>query len=161
VCANIETNNTALRQIIKPYHIFEDLDVAVIGLTTNTTTTISNPDPGTTFTDHVEAMQRAIDEIHSTTNITRIVAMTHIGYVFDQILAQNTRGLYMIVGGHSHTLLGNMSGAAGPYPTIQTNLDGDEVFITQAYVQTCPSLNEMAADMRSGTVGANTWGIST
>ncbi|EIN10042.1 Metallo-dependent phosphatase [Punctularia strigosozonata HHB-11173 SS5] len=133
VCANIKMNNTALQKAIKPYHIFEHFDVAIIGLTTNTTTTISNLDPGTTFTDHVQAMQHAIDEIHRTTNIKRIIAMTHIGYSFDKILAQQTQGLYMIVGGHSHTLLGNITGASGPYPTIETNLDGDEVFITQAY----------------------------
>jgi hypothetical protein len=35
--------------------------------------------------------------------------------------------------GHSHTLLGSMDGAEGPYPTIEKNLDGDEVFIVTSY----------------------------
>lgn len=37
------------------------------------------------------------------------------------------------MGGHSHTLIGDMEGAAGKYPTIAKNLDGEEVFIVTAY----------------------------
>lgn len=37
------------------------------------------------------------------------------------------------MGGHSHTLLGDMTGAKGKYPTIVDNKDGDEVFIVTAY----------------------------
>lgn len=78
-------------------------------------------------------MQNAIDEIKSTTNITRIAAITHIGYDEDQKLAQATSGLQLIMGGHSHTLLGDMTNAKGKYPTIVDNKDGDEVFIVTAY----------------------------
>jgi 2',3'-cyclic-nucleotide 2'-phosphodiesterase (5'-nucleotidase family) len=38
-----------------------------------------------------------------------------------------------LIGGHSHTLLGQFPEAAGPYPTIETNLDGEEVFIVTAW----------------------------
>lgn len=78
-------------------------------------------------------MQKAIDEIKSTTNITRIAAITHIGYEEDQKLAKATSGLQLIMGGHSHTLLGDMKDAEGKYPTIVENKDGDEVFIVTAY----------------------------
>lgn len=78
-------------------------------------------------------MQNAIDEIKSTTNITRIAAITHIGYEEDQKLAQATTGLQLIMGGHSHTLLGDMPNAKGKYPTIVENKSGDEVFIVTAY----------------------------
>jgi 2',3'-cyclic-nucleotide 2'-phosphodiesterase (5'-nucleotidase family) len=37
------------------------------------------------------------------------------------------------MGGHSHTLLGDMEKAKGKYPTIVENQDGDEVFIVTAY----------------------------
>jgi len=37
------------------------------------------------------------------------------------------------MGGHSHTLLGDMEDAEGKYPTIVKNKDGDEVFIVTAY----------------------------
>ncbi|KAL5433467.1 hypothetical protein PMIN07_011374 [Paraphaeosphaeria minitans] len=133
VSANIHSTNEILNKTIKPYHIFWDKGLALIGVTTEDTASISNPSEGTTFSSAVEAVQNAIDEIKATTNITRIAAITHIGYEKDQELAKQTSGLQLIIGGHSHTLLGNITGAEGSYPTITTNKDGDEVFIVTAY----------------------------
>ncbi|KAF9000369.1 Metallo-dependent phosphatase [Hymenopellis radicata] len=124
VCANIHTNNTALSKALVPYHIFEKHNLAVIGLTTATTPSISNPGAGTTFDDPIAVVQKTVDEIYATTNVTRVIAMTHIGYEVDMEMAQKTRGLYMIVGG---------TGAAGKYPTIMRNLDGEEVFVVTSY----------------------------
>lgn len=133
VCANLKSANKKVADIVKPYHIFQDKGLAIIGVTTEETPSIANPDDGTIFSDVVEAVQNAIDEIKSTTNITRIAAITHIGYEEDQKLAQATSGLQLIMGGHSHTLLGDMPNAKGKYPTITENKDGDEVFIVTAY----------------------------
>ena len=120
-------------QFIQPYKIFKKYDLAVIGLTTETTPGVSNPDPGTKFLNVTAAIQETIDFIRKEKLATRIVAMTHIGYEEDKKLAQNTKGLYLIIGGHSHTPLGNFTGAQGPYPTIEKNLDGEEVFVVTAY----------------------------
>lgn len=133
ISANIHSTNEVLNKTIKPYHIYWDKGLALIGVTTEDTKSISNPGEGTTFSNSVEAVQNAIDEIKATTNITRIAAITHIGYDKDQELAKATSGLQLIMGGHSHTLLGNMTGAEGAYPTITKNKDGDEVFIVTAY----------------------------
>ncbi|KAI2607867.1 Metallo-dependent phosphatase [Hypoxylon sp. NC1633] len=133
VSANIVSDNDKLNSTILPYYIFDEYQLAVIGVTTETTAGISNPGKGTMFTDAIAAVQASVDEIRGTTNITRIAAITHIGYEEDQRLAQETTGLHLILGGHSHTLLGDMEGAKGPYPTIKTNKDGDEVFIVTAY----------------------------
>lgn len=133
ISANIQSDHPVLNETIKPYHIYEEYDLAVIGATTPETPGISSPGEGTIFTDVVEAVQRAIDEIRETTNITRIAALTHIGYEEDQKLAEETTGLYLIMGGHSHTPLGDFEDAEGPYPTIVENKDGEEVFIVTAY----------------------------
>jgi 2',3'-cyclic-nucleotide 2'-phosphodiesterase (5'-nucleotidase family) len=133
ISANIKSDHPVLNATIKPYHIYEEYDLAVIGATTTETPGISSPGEGTTFGDVVEAVQGAIDEIRSTTNITRIAALTHIGYDKDQELAEQTTGLYLIMGGHSHTPLGDFEDAEGPYPTIVENADGEEVFIVTAY----------------------------
>ncbi|KAI1125829.1 Metallo-dependent phosphatase-like protein [Nemania abortiva] len=133
VSANVVSDNKKLNSTIKPYHIFEQYGLAIIGVTTETVPSISSPGKGTKFTDVVAAVQSSIDEIRATTNITRIAAITHIGYEEDKRLAQETSGLQLIMGGHSHTLLGDMEGAEGPYPTLETNKDGDEVFIVTAY----------------------------
>ncbi|TDZ32415.1 5'-nucleotidase [Colletotrichum spinosum] len=133
VSANIVSDNEKLNKTIKPYHIFDKQQLAVIGVTTPTTPGISSPGEGTKFLDVVSSVQSTIDHIKSTTNITRIAALTHIGYEEDQKLAEQTTGLYLIMGGHSHTLLGSMEDAEGPYPTIKQNKDGDDVFIVTAY----------------------------
>ncbi|KAL6709853.1 hypothetical protein ACN47E_000638 [Coniothyrium glycines] len=133
ISANINSQNEKVNRSVKPYHIFEEHGLALIGVTTDETPSISNPDETTTFSDVVEAVQGAIDEIKATTNITRIAAITHIGYDKDQELAKATTGLQLIMGGHSHTLLGDMEDAEGDYPTIVENKDQDEVFIVTAY----------------------------
>ncbi|KAI8931679.1 hypothetical protein NX059_011326 [Plenodomus lindquistii] len=133
ISANLHSENEKINKSVKPYHIFEEHGLALIGVTTDETPSISNPDESTTFSDVVESVQAAIDEIKATTNITRIAAITHIGYDKDQELAAATSGLQLIMGGHSHTLLGDMEDAEGEYPTIATNQDGDEVFIVTAY----------------------------
>jgi len=131
--ANVASSNEKLNRTIKPFHIYEQFQLAVIGVTTETTPSTSKPGNGTTFADPIKSVQATIDLIRSTTNITRIAALTHIGYDEDQRLARETTGLYLIMGGHSHTKLGTDQGSAGPYPTIVENKDGHEVFVVTAW----------------------------
>lgn len=88
--------------------------------------------PGTDFSDPIEAVQKAVNELQGL-GVNRTIALTHIGYEKDIELASKTRGLDLIIGGHSHTLIGNFADAKGKYPTIQKDLDGQEVFIVTAY----------------------------
>lgn len=134
ISANIRSNHTALNQTIIPYKIFEDQGVAVIGATTPTTRNIANPGPGTHFLDVADTVQACIDEIRATTDIKRIVALTHIGYAEDQDLAAATSGLSLIIGGHSHTPLGDLHPESqGEYPTVVQDRDGNDVFVVQAW----------------------------
>jgi 5'-nucleotidase len=133
VSCNVKSEYEGLNKTIKNYHIFDKYDLAVIGATTDTTPSISNVGDKTTFLDATEEVQKAIYEIRNTTDIRRIVALTHIGYEEDQKLAKNTEGLSLIIGGHSHTLLGDMEKAEGKYPTIIEDASGKEVFIVTAY----------------------------
>jgi 2',3'-cyclic-nucleotide 2'-phosphodiesterase (5'-nucleotidase family) len=134
ISSNIHSGNRNLSSALIPYKIFKEHDLAVLALTTETTKGISSPGNDTTFEDPATAANRTVTEIKKRyPEINRIVALTHIGYDKDIALAKNTTGISLIIGGHSHTLLGDMDGAKGKYPTIETNLDGDEVFIVQAY----------------------------
>lgn len=133
VSANIQSSHPVLNRTIQPYTIFDQYKVAVIGVTVDSST-LSNPSDLTTFSDPIQSVQRSIDSIHATTDIKRIVALTHIGYEQDILLAQQTTGLSLIMGGHSHTPLGNMSASpAGAYPTIVNNTENEEVFVVTAY----------------------------
>lgn len=83
------------------------------------------------------------------------------GYEQDLLLARSTRNLHLIVGGHSHTPLGgDPSYSVGPYPTIATNLDGDEVFVVTSY-RWGEHLGkiDLAFDPHSGKVDAYTGGV--
>ncbi|KID91669.1 5'-nucleotidase precursor [Metarhizium guizhouense ARSEF 977] len=133
VSCNVKSTVKDLNETIKNYHIFEKHDLAVIGATTETTPNIANVGKGTTFLDPIPEIQKAIYEIRNTTKVKRIVALTHLGYEVDQKLAQQTEGLSLIIGGHSHTLLGNMDKAEGKYPTIVKDKGGNEVFVVTSY----------------------------
>lgn len=133
VSCNVKSDYEALNKTVKNYHIFDDHKLAIIGATTEITKGISNVGNGTSFLDVTTEVQKAIWEIRNTTAIRRIVALTHIGYEEDQKLAQNTEGLSLIVGGHSHTLIGDMPNAAGKYPTIIEDQSGKEVFVVTSY----------------------------
>lgn len=132
VSANVKSSHPVLNRTIQPYTIFEQYKVAVIGVTVDSST-LSNPSNLTTFSDPIQSVQDTIDSIHATTDIKRIVALTHIGYDQDILLAQQTTGLSLIMGAHSHTPLGNITGSLGPYPTIVNNTADEEVFVVTAY----------------------------
>ncbi|KAH9483489.1 5'-nucleotidase [Psilocybe cubensis] len=134
ISSNIHSKNRKLAAALTPFKIFNKHNLALIAVTTETTSTISSPSNLTTFEDPVIAAKNTVKFIKRYyPYINRIVALTHIGYDKDIELAKSTRDISLIIGGHSHTLLGNMTGAQGAYPTIATNLDGDEVFVVTSY----------------------------
>lgn len=123
----------SINSTLKNFHIFEDYELAVIGATTETTPFISSVGEGTTFLDPIEEIMKSVYEIRNTTEIRRIVVLSHLGYDVDQELAEQSEGISLIIGGHSHTLLGDMEDAEGDYPTIVEDSTGEEVFIVTAY----------------------------
>ena len=134
VSANVKSEQKDLKKNIKNYHIFEDKSIAVIGATTEETPSIANVGPKTKFLNATEEVQKAVDEIHEKhPDVKYIIALTHLGYDKDKELAENTEGISLIIGAHSHTLLGDMEDAEGKYPTKVDNKNGDEVFVVTSY----------------------------
>lgn len=133
VAANVISENEQIAPYIEPYHIFEDRNLAVIGVVTEETPSIADVGDQTEFTDAIAAIQEAVYEIRNTTDVKYIVALTHIGYENDIELAEQTEGVSLIIGAHSHTLLGDMEDAEGKYPTVVENSEGDEVFVVTSY----------------------------
>jgi len=106
-------------------------EVGIIGLTTEHTATSSSPGPNVRFLDAIDTAQRTADGL-TADGVDVIVALTHLGYADDVELAQAISGIDIIVGGHSHTLLGPGEGADGPYPMVTTSASGDPVLIVTA-----------------------------
>lgn len=123
-----------------PYTIMEfgGKKVGFIGIDiANKTKNSSKPDATTIFLDEVETAQRYIDEL-TDQGIDKIVLVTHYQYENDIAMAQQLRGVDVIVGGDSHSLLGSEFAQyglspEGPYPTVVNNADGNQVCIVQAW----------------------------
>lgn len=91
--------------------------IGLIGLTPQDTDELASPGDNVIFTDPVDAVQGEVDKL-TEQGVNKIVVLSHSGYGVDKRVAENTEGVDVIVGGHTNTLLGDMEGAEGPYPTM-------------------------------------------
>ena len=132
--------NDPLKGKIKPY-IIKDINgqkVAVIGIDeVYKTINSSNPGKDLKFLDELTTAQRYIDKL-SNEGIDKIILLTHQGYENDIKMAQNLKGVDAIIGGDSHTLLGNfkalgLKSISDSYPTVTTSKDGKKVCIAHAW----------------------------
>lgn len=105
--------------------------IGIIGATTEDTPDIASPGPNIEFTDVIEYVRSTAAALDAA-GVNKIILLSHIGYNQDLEVAANVPLVDVIVGGHSHSLLGSMEGAAGPYPTMVNNPDGIEVPVVQA-----------------------------
>lgn len=78
--------------------------VGVFGLTTEDTTILANPGKDIEFENYLEKAEKTVEMLEGK-GINKVVALTHIGYNYDKVLAEKVDGIDVIVGGHSHTLL--------------------------------------------------------
>jgi len=140
VSANISVAaGNVLENVFTPYIVrkIDGIPVGIIGLTPARVTQISSrPSREVSFTEEVNAVQAAVDEL-SARGVGRIILVSHYGYQNDLTLAPQVTDVDVIVGGHSHTLLGDYQAyglnSAGPYPTVTRNADGDPVCVVQAW----------------------------
>lgn len=91
--------------------------IGLIGLTPQDTDELASPGDNIVFTDPSDAVQGEVDKL-TEQGVNKIIVLSHSGYALDQQVAANTTGVDVIVGGHTNTLLGDMDGAAGAYPTM-------------------------------------------
>ena len=123
----------------RPSHIFirNGLQIGVVGIDiARKTKQSSSPDETTLFADEFITAQAEIEKLQSQ-GIAHIILLTHYQYANDIALAQKLRGVDVIIGGDSHTLLGDFAAlgrqSSGPYPTLVTNADGDITCVAQAW----------------------------
>ncbi|QAS53423.1 5'-nucleotidase C-terminal domain-containing protein [Halobacillus litoralis] len=116
--SKLPSDGMAYNSIIKKV---DGEEVGFFGLTTEETADISSPE-AITFDDYIESAEDRVEALEQL-GVDKIVALTHIGYDDnpaydnDKLLAE-VDGIDVIVGGHSHTALGE--------PTeVTTNENGD------------------------------------
>lgn len=143
ITANVDALKTSpLYKKWKPY-IIKEIDghkVGIVGLeTAQKTSASSRPSSAISFYDEIFRTQKYVDELHSK-GVDKIILLSHFGYENDQRLANKVKGVDVIIGGDSHTLLGDFSSvglaSSGTYPTETNSQDGKKVCIVQAWEYT-------------------------
>lgn len=106
--------------------------VGIVSALSLDTPEISSPGDEVIFRDDLESLRAQVAEL-TEEGVERIIALTHSGHARDQIYAGQVAGIDAVIGGHSHTLLGDMDGAEGPYPTLVEGVEGAQVPVATAY----------------------------
>lgn len=135
LAANLEKNPACpLSTAPFPATVVKDFDgvkVGIIGLANDEGKDISEACPNTDFADRTKALERAAAELEKA-GVTHIIAVTHVGYEADQALARAVPAIDVIVGGHTHSVLGVHPHSEGPYPTVIAHDDGSKTLVVQA-----------------------------
>lgn len=143
IAANITINNDLknIRAKIKPFKEFEidGIKIAVLGLTTNEMFYTWRFQGGT-ITSPFEAAKKYETILKKRKN-DFVIALTHIGVSNDIRLAERSRSIDLIVGGHSHTALFK--------PTYAINKLKQQIPIVQAGMHT-EYLGRLIVDLEVG-----------
>lgn len=102
--------------------------VGLVGYTTEDTAILSSPG-AVAFRDIATSVQAGVDELEAA-GVNRIIALSHSGFGKDLDIATMVSGLDVIISGHTNTFLSNTDeDAEGPYPTLATAPDGQNVLV--------------------------------
>jgi 5'-nucleotidase len=125
ITANYDVSETALRRFVKPYAIVEKggFKIGIVGVGTDLSPVSFEQNwEGIVISDPVETANTVAKQLKEQ-HCDLVICLSHIGYEEDIKLAENSRDIDLIIGGHSHTFLET--------PDVRKNLDGKDVPITQ------------------------------
>ncbi|MGV8963090.1 MAG: bifunctional metallophosphatase/5'-nucleotidase [Candidatus Saccharimonadaceae bacterium] len=126
VCSNYDFSGTAIADYIKPYLIVykEGVKIGILGANVNPIGLIaSNNYNGLKFLSPVETANKTADMLRNDLKCDMVICLSHLGYLNELNLAENSRNIDIIIGGHSHTFMSK--------PSFRKNLDGKEVLVFQ------------------------------
>ncbi|MGB0960269.1 MAG: bifunctional metallophosphatase/5'-nucleotidase [Halocynthiibacter sp.] len=112
--------------------------IGLIGVTPEDTHELASPGKNITFIDPAVAVNAEVAKLEAE-GVNKIIVLSHSGYEVDKRIAAETKGVDVIVGGHSNTYLSNTSDRAkGPYPTV---INGVQIVQAYAYGKFLGELN--------------------
>ena len=114
-----------LSEYVTPFTVKElgNIKVGIFGLTTPETNLLSNPSPAILDTNIIGVSLAMVDTLQEL-NCDVIIMLSHLGYEYDKLIAQNISGINVIVGGHDHLVLQD--------PVKVSNPGGKKTWIVQA-----------------------------
>ncbi|WP_199310689.1 bifunctional metallophosphatase/5'-nucleotidase [Phormidium tenue] len=115
---------------VRPWHVLDmqGEKIGMFGLTTPDTAILASVGDGVKFTDPIAAAKASVSSLKKQ-GINKIVAITHIGFENDVTLARKVPDIDIIIGGHSHTSVGNIPNANHPYPLVEKNGTKEPVLV--------------------------------
>lgn len=126
VCANYDVTNSPLETIVKPYTIIhrKNMRIGVFGIGVNPHGLVSEKNfMPLQYLDPIESAQKTANILKEKKRCDLIICLSHQGtHLGDIELAQTTRYIDIIIGGHTHKTIENL---------YITNLDGDSVLLSQ------------------------------
>lgn len=131
ISANIDiAPESPLYGKVRPWHVLDvkGEKIGVFGLTTPDTAILSSVGDGVKFTDPIAAARTSVIALKQQ-GINKIIALTHIGFDYDVLLAQKVPDIDIIIGAHSHTPVGNIPNANHPYPLVEKNGTKEPVLV--------------------------------
>ena len=134
VCANYDFENSPLKNVIKPYTIVtrKGVKIGIIGLLVNLDDMVSYESrKGIIYLDPVSKANELAEKLKREDRCDMVICLSHLGYddagkpnsPTDIFVAENSRNIDLIIGGHSHSFLEK--------PDVRTNLEGKPVYIYQ------------------------------
>ncbi|AWN22305.1 multifunctional 2',3'-cyclic-nucleotide 2'-phosphodiesterase/5'-nucleotidase/3'-nucleotidase [Deinococcus irradiatisoli] len=138
--SNIDVSGEPLlKDLIKPYAVLmvDGEKVGVIGAVTPDLPLISSPGDNVKMLDLLTSLNNSVKALQDQ-GVNKIILTSHLGYTLEQEVAAKVPGIDVIVGGHSHTLLGTFTNkdfpaSEGPYPTVVQNPDGNKTLLVAAW----------------------------
>ena len=134
ISSNYDFKNTIMDGYVKPYKIFNKngIKVGVFGLGIELSGLVDKKNYNETiYNNPVETAQEMVRILKYEKKCDIIICLSHLGYKYntepdricDLKLAELTKDIDLIIGGHTHTFLDK--------PTIVKNLDQKEVLVNQ------------------------------
>lgn len=134
VSANYDFKNTVLDSHVKPYTIkyVDGIKVGIFGLGIELDGLVDKKNyKETVYNNPIEVATDMARILKTEQKCDLIICLSHLGFKYkdepnktsDIVLAQKTKDIDLIIGGHTHTFLDK--------PVIEKNLDGKEVLINQ------------------------------
>lgn len=138
ISTNYITDNTPLDTLTVPWSVREygGKKIGIIGINLDPEGIISEGNyNGLGFMPIVATANATAAQLRDEQGVDAVIALTHIGYnpsglTGDSVLACNSRGIDIIIGGHSHDVI-DPATPKGSARSRLTNLDGKEVLIVQ------------------------------
>ena len=134
VSANYDFKNTVLNDIVKPYKIIikDGIKIGIFGLGVQLDGLVDKKlYKETVYNNPIELAQDMTRILKEEKKCDLVICLSHLGFKYkdepekpsDILLAQKTKNIDLIIGGHTHTFLEK--------PVIEKNSEGKEVLINQ------------------------------